>query len=206
MKFRNRQGAWNDRPLKSGRKGKRQRQPLTDRLQDRARAGWGRMKALGSPDAAAGAQEMLHQPTSTWKHLDLQSDLKTACSFSLWSLSVCALFEAPGRLVSHWSPYPVWRFLWFSDSSDGKESVWNAGDPGSIPGSGMSPGEGSGDPLQRSCLENPADRGAWGATVHGVAKSQTRLSDWHTRTVMELSLEVACSLPQGSFPLHSWFC
>ena len=48
---------------------------------------------------------------------------------------------------------------------------------GLIPGSGRSPGEGHGNPFQYSCLENPMDRGAWWATVHGVAKSQTRLSD-----------------------------
>ena len=51
----------------------------------------------------------------------------------------------------------------------------NAGDAGSIPGSGRSPGKGNGNPLQYSCLENPMDRGAWGAIVRGVAKSQTRL-------------------------------
>ena len=51
------------------------------------------------------------------------------------------------------------------------------GDAGSIPGSGRSLGEGNGNPLQYSCLENPMDRGAWAATVHGVAKSRTRLSD-----------------------------
>ena len=60
--------------------------------------------------------------------------------------------------------------------SDGKESACNVGDPGSTPGSGRSPGEGNGNPLQYSCLENPMDRGAWWATVHGVAKSCTRLS------------------------------
>ena len=51
----------------------------------------------------------------------------------------------------------------------------NAGDVGLIPGSGRSPGEGNGNPLQYSCLENPMDRRAWWATVHGVTKSQTRL-------------------------------
>ena len=54
----------------------------------------------------------------------------------------------------------------------------NAGDAGSIPGSGRSPGGGHGNPLQCSCLENPVDRVAWQATVHGVAKSWTWLSDW----------------------------
>ena len=62
--------------------------------------------------------------------------------------------------------------------SDGKESACSAGDPGSIPGSGRYAGEGNGNPLQYSCLENPLDRGAWQATVHGVAKSRTRLSDF----------------------------
>ena len=57
--------------------------------------------------------------------------------------------------------------------SDGKESACDAGDLGSIPGSGRSPGEGNGNPLQYSCLENPMDREAWWATVHGVTKSQT---------------------------------
>ena len=58
----------------------------------------------------------------------------------------------------------------------GKESICNAGDAGdlsSIPGSGRSPGGGRGNPLQYSCLENPMDRGAWWATVHGVSKSRT---------------------------------
>ena len=57
--------------------------------------------------------------------------------------------------------------------SDGKESAYNAGHPGSIPGSGRPPGEGNGNPHQYSCLENYMDRGAWQATVHGVAKSWT---------------------------------
>ena len=59
-----------------------------------------------------------------------------------------------------------------------KASAYNAGDPGSVPGLGRSPGEGNGNPLQYSCLENPMDRGAWWAAVHGVAKSRTRLSDF----------------------------
>ena len=62
----------------------------------------------------------------------------------------------------------------FPGSSDGKASAYNAGDPGSIPGSGRSPGEGNGNPLQYSCLENPTDQRAWWATVHGVTKTRTR--------------------------------
>ena len=59
--------------------------------------------------------------------------------------------------------------------SDSKASAYNAGDPGSIPGSGTSPGEGNGNPLQCSCLENPRDGGAWWAAIYGVAQSRTRL-------------------------------
>ena len=62
--------------------------------------------------------------------------------------------------------------------SEVKTSACNAGDPGLIPGSERSPGEGNGNSLQYSCLENPMDRGAWWAAVHGVAKSWTRLSDF----------------------------
>ena len=61
----------------------------------------------------------------------------------------------------------------FPCSSDGKESACSAGGPGSIPGSGRSPGEGNGNPVQHPCLENPMDRRALWAAVHGVAKSWT---------------------------------
>ena len=60
-----------------------------------------------------------------------------------------------------------------SGVSDGKEYACNAGDPGSVPGSGRCPGEGNGYPLQYSCLENSMDRGAWQATVHQVTESDT---------------------------------
>ena len=65
----------------------------------------------------------------------------------------------------------------FPGGSAGKESACNVGDLGSIPGSGRSPGGGHGSPLQCYCLENPMDRGAWGATVPGVTKSWTQLSN-----------------------------
>ena len=64
----------------------------------------------------------------------------------------------------------------FPGSSDSKESACNAGGPGLIPGSGRSPGEGNGNPLQYSCLKKTMDRGAWWATVHEVTKSQIGLS------------------------------
>ena len=67
--------------------------------------------------------------------------------------------------------------LGFPGGSDGKESSCHAGNLGLIPGLRRSPGEGNGNPLQYFCLENSMDRGTWLATVHGVAKSQTRLSN-----------------------------
>ena len=67
----------------------------------------------------------------------------------------------------------------FPGGSDSKESACNAGDLDSIPGSGRSPGEGTGNPLQYSCLENTIDREAWWAMVYGIAKSQTGLSTQH---------------------------
>ena len=70
-----------------------------------------------------------------------------------------------------------WILCSFPSGSDGKESACNVGDPGSISGLGRSPGEGNGNPLQYSCLENPMNERAWRATVHGVTKSWTRLSN-----------------------------
>ena len=76
--------------------------------------------------------------------------------------------------------------LFFFCGSVTKNLPANAGDMGSIPGLGRSPGGGHGNPLQYSCLENPLDRGAWRATVHGVAESRTRLSDSTATNVFAL--------------------
>ena len=65
---------------------------------------------------------------------------------------------------------PYILYWGFPGSSVGKETACSAGDPGSIPGSGRSPGKGDGNLLQYSCLENPMKRGAWRATVHGVTR------------------------------------
>ena len=67
--------------------------------------------------------------------------------------------------------------VFFPEAQNSKESTCNAGDQGSIPGSGRSSGEGNGKPLQYSCLKNPMDRGACQATVCGFVNSQTQLSD-----------------------------
>ena len=79
----------------------------------------------------------------------------------------------------------------FPGGSDGKECAYKVGDLGSIPGSERSPGEGNGNPLQYSCLGNPMDRKACWATIHGVTKSQTQLSDqhFHFHTFLYNSLE-----------------
>ena len=70
----------------------------------------------------------------------------------------------------------------FPGGSEDKASACNAGDPGSIPGLGRYPGEGNGNPLQYSRLENPMDRGAWQATVQEITKSRTQLSDFTSLT------------------------
>ena len=69
-------------------------------------------------------------------------------------------------------------YMDFPGGSDSKVSAYNVGDLGLIPGLGRSPGEGNGNPLQYSCLENPMDGGVWWAIVNGVAKSRTRLSNF----------------------------
>ena len=79
-----------------------------------------------------------------------------------------------------------------------KESACNEGDLGSIPGSGRSPGEGNGNPLQYSCLENPMDREAWWATIHGVTKSRTRLSNFTLYTHILFHYDLAQVIEYGS--------
>ena len=80
-----------------------------------------------------------------------------------------------------------------------KASAYDAGDLGSIPGSGRPPGEGNGNPLQYSCMENPMDGGAWWATVHGVAKSRTRLSDFTSLHFTSLHFTLDCVLRKSNW-------
>ena len=87
------------------------------------------------------------------------------------------------KIYSYWTENKPWL----------RSSACNVGDLGSIPGPGRSPGEGNGNPLQYSCLENPMDRGAWWAAVHRVAKSRTQLSDF-TFTFFPIGL-----FPSSSF-------
>ena len=83
----------------------------------------------------------------------------------------------------------------FPGGSDSKESACNVGDLGSIPGLERSLGEGNDNPLQYSCLENPTDRRAWQATVHGVAKSQTHLSNYHLHTALSQIVHIGHWFP-----------
>ena len=73
---------------------------------------------------------------------------------------------------------PITSDIGSPGGSEVKVSAFNVGDQGSIPGLGRSPGEGNGNLLQCSCLENPMEGGAWWATVHGITKRWTRLSDF----------------------------
>ena len=93
------------------------------------------------------------------------------------------------------------HFLLSNGSSDGKASAYNVGDLGSIPGLGRSPGEGNGNPLQYSCLENPMDQGVSWATVHGVAKRWTRLSDF-TQVITVLTTTIITEMAKLSFTEH----
>ena len=102
-------------------------------------------------------------PAGTWN----QSHCKVSSLRALWVRKI------PWRREK--LPTPV--FLGFSGGSDRKESAYNARDLGSVPGLGRSTGRGHGNPLQYSCPENPTHRGALRATVHGVTKSRTQLSD-----------------------------
>ena len=84
----------------------------------------------------------------------------------------------------------------FPGGSEVKVSACNAGDPGSIPGSGRSPGEGNGNPLQDSCLGNPMDREAWWATVHGAAESDMmvcfQMKLLSAMTVLRFGVQILC--------------
>ena len=108
-------------------------------------------------------------PAARWRS-DTSRELPTVVASGL----------SPSARVQTWAPsLTSWVTLaWGSPGSSGvKNPPANAGDTGSILGLRRSPGEGNGNPLQYSCLENPMDRGVWWATVHEVTKSRTCLSD-----------------------------
>ena len=112
------------------------------------------------------------------------------------------------RLNTHLKRFGhVYLYMWgFPGGSEVKVSASNAGDLGSIPGLGRSPGEGNGNPLQYSCPENPMDGGAWWATVHGVAKSQTRLSDFTSPIHLTMKKWLMHESIQGSHSTSDYEC
>ena len=100
------------------------------------------------------------------------------------------------------------NLLGFPDGSDDIEPACNTEDLGLILGSGKSPGEGNGNPLLYSCLENPMDRRSWWVTVHGVRKSQTRLSDLqictHTHTHTHIRTHMIAYTDCGMYMSNHW--
>ena len=102
--------------------------------------------------------------SAKWERFLFKYDLgwSTDCSQNFWSFAYST--TVTGLIPTYF------LCLGFPGGPAGKQSTCSAGDPGSIPGSGRSPGEWNGYPLQYSCLENPMDRGVWQATVHGVTK------------------------------------
>ena len=110
---------------------------------------------------------MVSGPITSWQ-IDGET-VETASDVIFWAPKSLQMVIAAMKLKDAYS------LEGFPGSSDGKESAYNAVDPGSIPGSERSPGEGNGNPLQCSCLENPRDWGAWWAAIYGVAQSQTLL-------------------------------
>ena len=107
-------------------------------------------------------------PVHTEKH---QTFSRTAVEANFLKL-IKAIYERPTLIILNGK-----ALVGFPGGSDGKESTCNAGDPGLISRLGRSPGEGNGNPFRHSCLENSMDRGAWQATVLGIAKSRTCLSN-----------------------------
>ena len=105
------------------------------------------------------------------------------CFLSSWRGFFLLVYHSfhPAILPMYSQITSVFSILHFSGGSDGKESACNVGDLGSIPELERSPGERNGNPLQYSCLENAMDNGALWATVHGVAKSWTRLKQFSTQ-------------------------
>ena len=108
-----------------------------------------------------------HFSILTWR---IPCGQMSLAGYSPWD---CKESDTAEQLTEVTVLFPVFLFQkhGFPGGPDGKESSYNTGDPGSIPGSGRSPGDGTGYPLQYLCLENSMGGGAWWATVHGVTKS-----------------------------------
>ena len=109
-------------------------------------------------------------------HVSVTTALSFICPTSITSEKICKWTLSNDNFKVKYTGH------YYQCGSKVKASVRNAGDLGLIPGLGRSPGEGNDNLLQCSCLENPMDGGAWWSTVHGVAKSQTQLSDFSFTT------------------------
>ena len=153
-------------------------------LQDKHEQHWkvceimcGRHTDGASVSTGRGGRFLLHNPLSPrWDNCHTERIFPRIglAAPTLWMTFRSFLHKrARGYFLSKWR-YPL-DLHCFPGGSDNIESACNAGDLSSISGSGRFPGEGSGHPLQYSCLENPRDRGAWWAAVYGVTKSRTRL-------------------------------
>ena len=160
-------------------------------------------KILHGVDCSLRPAESFCKKLCSWLHVfplhqnHVYTDLLT-CHFGAVSKSYlwCCL---PG-CSPHFAPDETWLAtlkinLYIPGGSEVKASACNVGDVGLIPGSGRFPGEGNGNPLQYSCLENPMDGGAWWATVHGIPKSWTQLSDLMEKVMAPHSNTLAWKIP-----------
>ena len=135
----------------------------------------GRGSLVGCSPWGWKSRTRLSDFTFTFHFHALVKEMATHSSVLAWRIPGTG---EPGGLLSTGSHRVGHNWSDLAVAADCKASVYNAGDPGSVPGLGRSPGEGNGNPLQYYYLENTMDRGAWSATVQGVAKSRTWLSDF----------------------------
>ena len=137
-----------------------------------------------------GHKQQRNQESGTNKQIDVESEQELVKNKRMilwvellgWPKSLFGFFHKmvrknPNKLLAYPIDIPPKVMFGLPGGSDGRGSVYNAGDLSSILGLGRSPEERHGNPLQYSCLESSMDREAWQAIVHGVAKSWTRLSD-----------------------------
>ena len=119
------------------------------------------------------------------------SCLENSMDRGAWQAAVCGVSKNRTRL----SDFTSGKTIGFPSCSSSKESACNAGDVGLIPGLRIFPGEGNGNPLECSCLENPVDRGVWWAAVHGVTESRSNSAHTHAVKDNKLVIQTESVLP-----------